>query len=164
MDFDPSFLPPVPSVREERVFTAKGGQAFTVAFEVSSGQETNLFLSDRESELLAAYGPESGFRFGSPPVKVSRSLCGGIAAILMAEVAPEGADAAWTPRLFPWWATLAQRDAETYNKVLAFRAEVENFAYGLNRDGSVPEDKEELSPEDRLKNDSGALAADSSQL
>lgn len=137
IEFDPSFLPPVPSVREERVFTAKNGQAFTLALEISSGGETALLLAEEAQTILEAFGPESENAIqanGSAPVKVGRTLAFLAARILLSEVAPSQPKSGWRKREFPWWATLAQRDAATWNAVQAFHEELSEKALGESGD------------------------------
>ena len=137
-DFDPSFLPPVPSEAGEKTITACNGQTFDVALCVSLGGEEFLALYEIAEENLQRFGPDGIGRIQpdpkSPAVKVTRALAYSIAEVMSAETKPSSAGDAWAPRSFSWWAILYQRDKAAYQQVRDLLLELKAKAEGTSED------------------------------
>lgn len=114
--FDPSFLPAVQDRRETKVFTAKGGQEFSLTVSVSDAGEVYYAITDKVEEILEKWGEAGPSAPGSPPIKVSQTLAYMIARLLVMQVPGEGEspDDLWQ---FTHWATLAQRDRAAFTAV-----------------------------------------------
>jgi hypothetical protein len=127
-DFDPSFLPPVPSEAGEKTITACNGQTFDVALCVTLGGEEGLALYEIAEEHLSRFGPEGLEKIQPdvrhPAVKVTSAMAYSIAEVMLAEVKPSSAGENWTPRSFSWWAILWNRDKDAWAQVRALLSEL----------------------------------------
>ncbi len=113
--FDPSFLPPPPTRRESKTFTAADGSEFTLCAEVSEGGDFDYALLDAHQANLEKWGggvPQPG----APTIKISATTCWLITRILLAVVPSDGEDqeSVWA---FQHWATLLSRDRACFNEV-----------------------------------------------
>ncbi len=177
--FDPSSLPPAPRAQGE-IIVEVAGNSFPLALRVRSGVTSELFLSEREAQLIDTYvvGQTPVAAPGDDPVPISTNLCRQVACLMASQIAHEGADpATWTPFDARRWIILADRAPDAFLRAVEFWCYLNLTVGGKLNEGftfdqylaleTPPTQEQDEDPgqaaEDRAKNGSGALGDLSSE-
>lgn len=119
--YDPGILPDAPTITEQREFTDRAGNNFTLAMRVDSGGDTWWSIQALKDTLLAKWSdPARLVKFS-----VSEPSCLTIATLMTYSVEPTGLTEPWAPWPFEYWANLLRRDINTFSDVLMWVRELE---------------------------------------
>ncbi len=110
---DPSVLPPIPFVREEKTFT-EGRDSWPLVFEVQEGFPAQVFIKDEARKLFERFGQPDSEVIRHPlgaKVVISETLCNTIAMLMMMDRTDYGVNEKGVPRKYTFrhWAILSPR-------------------------------------------------------